>query len=93
MTKRALAGGFCTSAVHVIASWQQLALQTQDLSPWYVTGRGNEGYRETVLMVKSVSSWSAGLLHTARMKLKEDLMFDVKEDTQDLAAANVKDAQ
>lgn len=39
-TNRALADGICTSAVHITQSWQQLALQTQDLSLWYVIGRG-----------------------------------------------------
>lgn len=45
----------------------------------------NEGYQGTVLMLKSVTTWSPGLVHTARMKLKEDVMFVLKEDTQDLA--------
>lgn len=38
-----------------------------------------EGYQETVLMVESVTTWSAGLVHSARTKMKDNVMFVFKE--------------
>lgn len=41
----------------------------------------DEGSQESAPRLKSVTTQSAGLVHTAKMKLKDDVMFVLKGDT------------